>query len=344
MKSVWRFEANLLRVLQSFLGRAPSQQAATLVMRQPSAPSCLSRAAIELLQDHLSKGVVRYLAQSGWKPERFLRGGRVVAGRLWQRTAPENLGLTFSRQSAEFLLWIMTAAAKETKSWKPKQEELTVGDRFLFFLAMQCLRGSDPGKVLARQDVFQRDALIRLAFPDQVSDTRARITWGPWTTGIGACMLEGLQDVLSARWIEIERGKARETNAGKLLALGTSQAAVLCNFTDALTATGRRDLARFLLSALANVLRDTPPATRWLGQCNFDSMRLAARSEIWRAALALVRHTSIFQEWDAQARTVGYFDEGYAAAQLWKSDWESHEGEHLHRVAQALLREIEPLQ
>jgi FtsH ternary system domain X6 len=59
--------------------------------------------------------------------------------------------------------------------------------------------------------------------------------------------------------------------------------------------------------------------------------------------MALVRHASALQKWDAQARTIGYFDEGYAAAQLWKSDWEAAHGAEICQHADAILREIEPL-
>jgi hypothetical protein len=128
-----------------------------------------------------------------------------------------------------------------------------------------------------------------------------------------------------------------------LLALGESQDAVLGSFHETLTATGRWDLARFLLHALGELLQDAPSASRWLGNVELDSMRLAARMNVQVAVLALVRHASALQKWDAQARTIGYFDEGYAAAQLWKSDWEAAHGAEICQHADAILREIEPL-
>jgi hypothetical protein len=344
MKSVSRFEANLLRVLQSFLGCAPAQQAARLVMRHASAPPCLSRAAVELIQDHLRKGVVRYLAQAGWRQERFLRDGRVAAGRLRERTAPDNLGLTFSGHSLEFLIWLMTTQARDAKpTWRPAHGQLTVGDRLLFFLTLHGLRQSDEGKVLARHGILHQDGLIRLAFPDLMPHTRAATFWTPWTTGAGACILETLQCTLTDRWLEIERGKERMTDIKVLTALGQSQDAVLAGFAETLTAAGRWDLARFLLHTLAELLQDAPSANRWLGHVDLDSLRLAARMDAQRAALALVRIASALQQWDAQARTIGYFDEGYAAAQLWKSDWETAGGAEISQHANAILREIEPL-
>lgn len=343
MKAVSRFEANLLRVLQSFLGRAPAHQAAKLVMRA-TAPPCLSRAAVELIQDHLQKGVVHYLAQAGWRQERFLRDGKPVAGRLWERTDPEKLGLTFSGHSLQFLIWLMTASAREAKpKWQREHGQLTVGDRFLFFLALHCLRNENEGKMLARHGIMHQDGLIRLAFPDLIPHTQAATFWTPWTAGAGACILETLQCTLTDRWLEIERGKERATDAKLLTALGQCQDAVLVSFVETVTAAGRWDLARFLLHALGDLLQGGPSANRWLGNVNLDSMRLAARTEMHRAVLALIRCASTLQSWDAQARTIGYFDEGYAAAQLWKSDFEAAHGAEICQQADAILREIEPL-
>lgn len=332
-------------MLQSILGRAPAQQAANLVMRQGAAPPCLSRPAVELIQDHLKKGVVSYLAQAGWRNERFLRDGRVATGRLWERTSPEQLGLAFSGHSLEFLLWLMTTRARESKPrWQEAHGQLTVGDRFLFFLALHRLRNHDEGKVLARHAILHQDGLIRLAFPDLMPHNRAATFWAPWTAGVGACILEGLQCTLTDRWLEIERGKARMADVKALMALGQSQDAVLGGFAETLTATGRWDLARFVLHALAELLQDSPGASRWIGSVNLDSMRLAARMDVQHAALALVRRASTLQQWDAQARTIGYFDEGYAAAQLWKGDFEAAQGDQICQHADAILREIAPLQ
>jgi hypothetical protein len=41
---------------------------------------------------------------------------------------------------------------------------------------------------------------------------------------------------------------------------------------------------------------------------------------------------------------VGYFDEGYAASQLWKSDWDHYQGDALVGRAQAIIRTLDPMQ
>jgi hypothetical protein len=149
--------------------------------------------------------------------------------------------------------------------------------------------------------------------------------------------------MLTNRWVEMELAKDRISDAARMLALGQIQDATLQSFLAAVHAAGRWDLARFLLRASAVLLAGNPVASRWTAGLNVTGLRLAERTEAYRAALALLRRLEDLQKWDVEARTVGYFDEGYAASQLWKADWEKYDGEELCRRAQAILREVEPL-
>src|ERR1700722_15561674 len=107
MQTISRFEANLLRLLYFFLRREPPERALPLVEQRVDPPPCLKRGAVRLVQDAFAKGCTHLLAQrGGWRDERHLRGERIAAGRLWERTAPPDLGLSFSRHSLEFLIWI----------------------------------------------------------------------------------------------------------------------------------------------------------------------------------------------------------------------------------------------
>jgi hypothetical protein len=49
------------------------------------------------------------------------------------------------------------------------------------------------------------------------------------------------------------------------------------------------------------------------------------------------------QGWERRARSVGYWDEGYQASQLWKDDWERFLGEDQHGRAQAIVRQMDPM-
>jgi hypothetical protein len=343
MRSVSRFEANLLGILQCLLQRAPRPWALPLI-GQLRPPPCLSRAAIELIQDHLSKGSVRLLARTGWRRERHLQDAQIREGRLWARTPPEELALSFSGHSVEFLLWLTAGnRADENDRWNPAADALASGDLLLLYFAFQALRGTEVIARLRQHPCFTGDALCRLAFPEEFVDVKSPPDWNPWTTGVGSYILEALQLPLAERWLQVEATKEKIGDWKGMRDLGRGQERVLRSFGDALTAAGRRDLARFLLRTLSQLLRDNPPAGRWIGSLDVRTLRLADRLDSYRAALAMVRYCETMRQWEIEARLVSYFDEGYAASQLWKSDWERFAGEEMWAHAQKLLAEIEPL-
>jgi hypothetical protein len=124
-------------------------------------------------------------------------------------------------------------------------------------------------------------------------------------------------------------------------ALGRVQESVLNTFLDDCEKAGRHDLARWLLILLANLLApDDVRAAHWTGGLTSTGQRLADRVATYESALVVVRQLQRLRGWDRAARSVGYFDENYAASQLWKSDWEFWQGEQLCRRADVLLREL----
>jgi hypothetical protein len=126
-------------------------------------------------------------------------------------------------------------------------------------------------------------------------------------------------------------------------ALGRAQENVLSPLFDALEQTGRYDLARFAFDALTRLLPATAAARFWVGGLSHAGPRLADRQSTYSSALAFVRQTERFKRWEQQARGVGYLDDGYAASQLWKQDWERYQGDELHARSQALIRELDPM-
>jgi FtsH ternary system domain X6 len=344
MKQLSRFEANLLRIVHGIFQRAPLEKVLPLVTARVPRPPCLCRHAVDLLQDTMAKGTVSLLAREGWRRERFVRGTTVADGRLWQRTQPADLGLTFSQHALGFLIWLTAWTPEETEfPAGPPAEDLTTADRVLFFLTFRLLRGTEVGQALRRADFIASDGLCQLVFPDDFKKPPGTLSWKFWMASPGSSILECLQRELTQRWVEIELAKERITDSARMLALGKIQDKTLQSFLAAANDAGRWDLARFLLQALAILLAGNRTATHWHAALNVKSMRLAERTEAYRASLVVLRQLETLQKWDAQARTVGYFDEGYAASQLWKADWEKYEGEELCRRAQAILREVEPL-
>jgi hypothetical protein len=347
MKAVSRFEANLLRLLHCFLRRGPAEQATPLLNNRMPRPECLSRDAVDLVQDALAKGcVLELVRRGGWRRERHLRGARVVEGRLWERTPAAELGLAFSRHALDFLIWATSGRPGDEKSaWRLREQELTPADRLLAYLAYGVLREAGPERAVRGRSPFDRQALCRLAYPEDFAGRSINDVpdFAPWTAGLGACILEAMQGELVGRWLEVERGKAHIADWERLRDLGEEQERVLDAFLAAIDGAGRWDLARFLLRAAAEVLHDGVTPRAWVGGLAGTGPRLADRTATNRAALALGRQTARLQEWARRARGVGFLDDGYAAAQLWLADWEHWQGDLLHERAERLVRELDPM-
>jgi hypothetical protein len=353
MQSVSRFEANLLRLLWYFLGREPPERALPLLENRCAAPPCLHRNAVRLIQDTLAKGCVFLMARrGGWRRERFLRGEHggigvspVKEGRLWERTPPVELGLTFSAHTLRFLIWITANRPGDSeRAWRVPEEELTLGDRLLLYFAHEGLRNVAHGlggSALWTQEPFVHHALCWLAFPDDytVAPAGARPNFAPWANGVGALMLEALQPELVRRWIGVESSKERLTDPQAMRVLGLAQHRVLTAFLDAVEQAGRMDLARFLLQAAAVLLGPHAHAGMWTGQLNLTGQRVADRAATSQAATIFLRTLDRLQTWERRARGIGYFDEGYAASQLWKEDWEQIRGDRLVERARAIVQQ-----
>jgi hypothetical protein len=333
-------------VLYFFFGHAPLEQAVGLVLERSKVPRCLSRQAVTLAQDALAKGCVLALARrGGWRKAAHLRGEQWVEGRLWERSTPSQLALTFSRHSLEFLIWITAAhPGDQHPAWLPHEKELTVGDQLLFFLAYEALRATEAGPPLRARMTFFRHGLCRLAFAGDFTSVPAnrRPDFAPWTNGLGACILEALQPQLAQRWLDMELDKAHISDARRMRSVGQAQTAALEAFLTALEANRRYDLARFLLEAAARLLSARVTTAQWVGGLQNLGGRMAERQETVQAALAFLRQLERLRRWDQQGRLVGYFDEGYAASQAWLALWERWQGETLYARAADLIRQLAP--
>ncbi len=343
MKAVSRFEYNLLRVLRGILTQASLAQLTQMLAKPGQRPPCISADAVLLLQDILAKGLVRWLARQGWANERFLRDGAAVSGRLWERSPPASLGLKFSPWTLEFLLQLM---ANTLGVKKPKLDELELGDRLVFLHAFQALASDERAeKIQNHWPVLRSDGLCRLFFVEELIDATSpmRIDWTQWVTGQGSAILEAMQRALADRWERLETRKQTFRDVTRVRQLGASQARVLGEFLDAIDAVQRRDLARCLLDAGQRVMRDRPPLRRWIGNLDVKRERIADRVLIYRDALAFVHTLVRLRTWNDEAGSVGYFDESYAASQLWKADWERFDGDATTNHAAEILREAQPM-
>jgi hypothetical protein len=346
VKSINRFEANLVRLARFVVGGLSAAQGRALLLQECPRPRCLSRAAVQLVQDTLAKGCVRLLARhGGWRRERFLRSNQIADGYLWQRTPPTELALHFSRHTLELLLWLTAENVDDGKMSRRghADTDLTPADAFVCYHVLTALEEANIRRGLVKRLGLARQNLCRLAFPREY----ATLTLEPppgfsrWTKGLAGCILETMQTTLANHWLAVERGKRQIADWQHMQALGRAQETILHAYLDALEKAGRQDLARFLLMLLADLLAaDDVRAANWIGGLKTAGARLADRATTHEAALVVVRQLPRLQRWERQARSVGYFDENYAASQLWKSDWERWQGEKLCRRADVLLREL----
>jgi FtsH ternary system domain X6 len=347
---VSRFEANLLRIARFFFHQVPAEEALPLVRENQSRPRCLSAAAVHLVRDTLAKGCVLNLVRAGgWRHERFLRNGEPKDGRLWERSPIDELALEFSADSLEFLIWLTTHKPGETtQTWRAPPNQLTVGDQLFLFLAYEAIREEpDIAVALRSSPNFALHPLIVLMNPGDFAGepTPDAISFNEWTIGQGALVLEAMQPLLEARWLENERSKGQIGDWDRLRQQGVVELAVLERFLGAAESAGRWDLARFLLGIL-NKLLATPDMTPtfWTGGLQGSGPpRLADRLETQRSALSVLRQADRLRQWEQRARRSGYMDEDYAASKFWLGEWERLIGTQSTARAAQVVQMLEPL-
>ncbi|MGL6074172.1 MAG: hypothetical protein ACRC8S_08425 [Fimbriiglobus sp.] len=350
--AVSRYEYNLLRLLRFALGSMPIEQAQTLIyQRIAPAPGCLSGVCVQLAQDTLSKALVLKLAKSGgWRNERYLRKGEPTAGRIWDRVPLEERVLKFSPQPLAFMHWLTSEKPTDTKEpWDAPRGTLTGADELFFAYALESLRElNDVHNVLSRKTAFYANPFCWLFQPRDFSE-REKLELPDFDTlfqGERLAMLECLQPYLTNVWIRFERGKGQITDWRRMRQVSAAEDAFLTAFLAAAQKAARPDLARFVLKTASMILGGTADLSHsyWTGGLASSApLRLADRIETQRLALTLPRHLEILHRWDQAARRVGYFDEGYAANQLWKADWEAARGDEISAKAKKILEQLDPL-
>jgi hypothetical protein len=349
-RQVSRFEFNLLRILRFLMGGFPADQGLQLVRTAVARPECLSSSAVELVKDTLGKATILFLTRAGgWRNDKYLVDNKPLAGRVWERVSLDQRTLEFSRPVIDFLLWLTAEKVHETKqAWDAAPKALTPADELFFCLAFEAIR-TDPDVlgVLRRKDAFTRNPFCWLMAPGDVADPDGARPiapdFTPMFTGQRAVVLECLQTYLSQRWIRSERAKGQICDWRKMRQQGQAEFAALSGFVEAAGASRRIDLARFVLRTNAAILQSELTPLFWTGGLQGSGPpRLADRLETQRTALAVPRQMETLEVWQQNARSVGYFDDDYAASQLWKSEWEAVDGDRVALRARAVVAMLEP--
>ena len=271
-------------------------------------PTCAS-----LLEDALGQAWRSLWLRGGARPKPSYTGGK---GRLWERHQPTEL--RFSSATLRLLQWLVKtpfAAPASTIAALPATA-LEIGDQLMVYFALDATRATPALRVLAAQPFVRAAPLAWLGFSsclcagaggDELPDFASLVA------GSGAIVVEALSDELAKRWHASELAKRSMTDPDELVALGTSQDALLCKFLDACDRGGRRDLASFVLDAAFPLIeRDIIPAPEQLDPNAPLSARASARTSAGSLLRAIVR----WDDWDQQHRGVRFIDDGYASAQL----------------------------
>ncbi len=341
------FEADLLRALQAILAVNPAGSPLGLVLRKCPRPRCLSRPAIELIEQTLALGIVRRLARSGgWRLERFLRDGKPVEGRLWQRSGVSELGLHFSRGTVDFLIALVADEPETWASSEPPDFELTtVGDELLALFTYRAFQATKLGTIFRNLRCFRDNELCRLVDPVGFSERQdaGDVTFKRWVAPARAWVLEALADEFASAWIVAEPVRRQVVELAQVRRIGHEQVRVAAAYLDAAGSLERRDLARFVLDAARELLADPAGLTAWWDRIDFRRTRLADRSEARLATLGSLNGLDRLQSWTRQCREIGYFDEGYSAAKLWLAEWEQFDGDELCRRFRNLVRATDVL-
>ena len=346
---VSRFEASLLTILRYLLGHDAAGDAARLIAEKRPRPVCLSPNAVALVKDTLAKGCVRFqVRQGGWRVERHLRIGEVVQGRAWERTPLDERAFHFTSDVLEFLIWLTAESpTKAGEPWRVLSDERSAADDLFFAIALSMLADEpDVATALREKPAFAANGFARLACPGVYALSDAAVPdFTPWFAAPRVSFLESLQPWLAARWLASERNKGRIGDWNVLGRLGAAEERIAGLFIAAAADAGRPDLARFLLRAGVGAFAgsDRTPEYWTGGLEGAGPSRLAERVAIRRNAVAGPRLIGTLAGMTRRYRAVGYFDEGYAAAQLWKDDWEAVGGDELADRARRVVEAVEPL-
>lgn len=347
-RTVSRFEANLLTILQHLLGHSAGD-AIRLINESRPRPPCLSPNAVSLVRDRLAKGCIQFLIRGGgWRVERILRNGALTIGRVWERTPLAERTLSFGKQLLDFLMWLTAENPRKPNGpWRPVSGSATPADELFFALALASLESeTEIVSAFAEKSPFAENGLARLACPAAFGAFNLPVPdFSPWFEPPRMAILECLQHWLTVRWLRSERGKGQTADWTRLGQQGRAEDEVLAVFLAAARRADRPDLARFILDASTTAFGQSDRTPEyWIGGLEGPGpSRLAERLAIRRAAVAVPRTVGTLVEWTRHYRGVGYFDEGYVAAQYWKEEWDAHGGDVLAERAASVVEAVEPL-
>jgi hypothetical protein len=275
--------------------------------------------AARMLEETLGQAWRAVWLRGGTKPRASHTGTK---GRLWERATPTPLA--FTGATLALLRWLVsTAFAAPLSTIKAlPAAPLAMGDQLIIYLALDKVSTTPALRVLIDQPFVQASPLAWLGFAAALAaapGTNGRPTVPPaaafdaLTSGAGAVILDGLCEELAGRWRAAELAKRGVVDPTDLIRLGAVQDAVIESLFAACDRAGRRDLASFVLDAVAPLIVGNQfAAPEQLDPTTPLSQRAAARLGSGALLRALLRWSS----WDDEHRGVRFIDDGYASSQV----------------------------
>jgi|GEM_PF-1900307 len=335
---VSRAESKLLQLVQALLGIRGEDSLPMLLNQAQQVAPPFSPAAIDLLKDYVSKGVVMAMARASGQPVEYRAQDSVARSYWWQQLpAPP---LHFSRASMELLLWLLQQPLGHMCALLDGSAA-GLGDELLLCFTAYCLlslRNPRPW----RSPMLMDNALCWLLFADQLAmhtDSVPDFTqdYIQWIERYPA-IVSALQQSLRLRWLAMEKAKSQIQQCSQMIRLGRAQQQVLQQWLDAVRATQRADLAGFVFSSTARLLAPGPDSRFWIESLD-DTGGLSEHQQACDAAGAVLQCLNNYHTLVEEARQCRFFDAEYDASQLLLRLWQPLGDDGLQR-AQAIVKHL----
>jgi hypothetical protein len=219
----------------------------------------------------------------------------------------------------------------------------SLGCELLLVAALEAVVDTPAERQLTSQAAVRQSLLCRLAFPVTLAlagTSELDPAFEP--TAEQDFAIDALQPSLARWWRAAERLKARLLMPADLLRAGLAQARVLDGLLTWAHRTDRRERCTFLLEAMAPLVQGKASAADFVAAFD-ERISLRERHAARKAAAAALHGVARLRQWDEEARTVRFIDDGYDAAQARVRAYEMLFGAQRFIAAQRLCDELDAL-
>ena len=322
-------EAELLAVARALVS-PDSYAAVAATLASALSVTKLGPTAMHVLEDTLSKGVVKTLARlGGARPRIRPDTGSTRPARVFDVRPPPKIA--FSAYTFGLVRWLAnTPLGAKGSSSRFEEMPRTIGDELCAYLALRLVEGERLERALASAPGL-RTPLTWLGFARPLARHADEHAVVPPMSSLLATedsriVLECLAGDLARRWTAmVAWDEAEVLPAEQALRIVILERAVLEHFADAVETSGRWDLATFVIDAASRALPPGAPpraiAARAAPRVKAEGT-LRARTEARQRAGALFHALGRLGKKRDELTLVRFIDDGYDVAQATLSSWE----------------------